>query len=160
MNHPMLNVVVARRCDEALDIASFELASENAEPLPAFEAGSHVDVHLPNGLVRQYSLCNDPRETHRYTIAVLRDEAGRGGSKAVHDLVREGECLRISAPRNHFALARDASHHLLLAGGIGVTPILCMAEQLASAGESFAMHYCSRSRQRTAFIERIAQAGF
>jgi vanillate O-demethylase ferredoxin subunit len=156
----MLNVVVACRRDEAPDIASFELRSEDGGALPAFEAGSHVDVHLPSGLVRQYSLCNDPRETHRYTIAVLRDEAGRGGSKAVHDLVREGERLRISVPRNHFALARDASHHLLLAGGIGVTPILCMAEQLASAGEPFDMHYCTRSRQRTAFVERIAQAGF
>ncbi|WP_233836275.1 PDR/VanB family oxidoreductase [Paraburkholderia sp. ZP32-5] len=160
MNQAVLNVVVARRRDEAPGIASFELRSEDGGPLPAFEAGSHVDVHLPNGLVRQYSLCNDPRETHRYTIAVLRDEAGRGGSRAVHDLIREGECLRISAPRNHFALAHDASHHLLLAGGIGVTPILCMAEQLAASGESFAMHYCTRSRERTAFVERIAQAGF
>jgi len=160
MNDSVLNVVVARRRDEALDIASFELRGEDGGPLPAFEAGSHVDVHLPNGLVRQYSLCNDPRETHRYMIAVLRDEAGRGGSKAVHDQLREGERLRISTPRNHFALARDASHHLLLAGGIGVTPILCMAEQLASAGESFDMHYCTRSKRRTAFVQRIAEAGF
>jgi len=160
MSHPVLNVVVVRRRDEALDIASFDFRSEDGSPLPVFDAGSHVDVHLPNGLVRQYSLCNDPSETHRYTIAVLRDEAGRGGSKAVHDLFREGERLQISAPRNHFALAPDAAHHLLLAGGIGVTPILCMAEQLASAGESFDMHYCTRSKQRTAFIERIAQAGF
>ncbi|NML30395.1 PDR/VanB family oxidoreductase [Paraburkholderia antibiotica] len=160
MNQPVLNVVVARRRDEAPGIASFELTSENGQPLPAFDAGSHVDVHLPNGLVRQYSLCNDPRETHRYLIAVLRDEAGRGGSKAVHELVREGERLQISAPRNHFALAQQAPHHLLLAGGIGVTPILCMAEQLASSGASFDMHYCTRSKERTAFVERIAQAGF
>jgi vanillate monooxygenase ferredoxin subunit len=160
MNHPLLNVVVARRRDEAPGIASFELASENGQPLPAFDAGSHVDVHLPNGLVRQYSLCNDPRETHRYLIAVLRDEAGRGGSKAVHDLVREGDRLQISAPRNDFALADDAAHHLLLAGGIGITPILCMAERLAASGASFGMHYCTRSKERTAFIERLAQAGF
>ncbi|MGF6742567.1 2Fe-2S iron-sulfur cluster binding domain-containing protein [Paraburkholderia sp. CNPSo 3155] len=160
MNQPVLNVVVARRRDEALGIASFELASENGQALPAFDAGSHVDVHLPNGLVRQYSLCNDPRETHRYLIAVLRDEAGRGGSKAVHDLLREGDRLQISAPRNHFALADDAAHHLLLAGGIGVTPILCMAERLAATGASFDMHYCTRSKQRTAFVERLAQAGF
>ncbi|OLL31595.1 oxidoreductase [Burkholderia sp. SRS-W-2-2016] len=160
MSHPVLNVVVAQRRDEALGIASFELASATGEPLPAFEAGSHVDVHLPNGLVRQYSLCNDPRETHRYLIAVLRDEAGRGGSKAVHEMVREGDRLQISAPRNLFALAPQAPHHLLLAGGIGVTPILCMAEQLAANGASFDMHYCTRSQERTAFVERIAQAGF
>ncbi|MCC8396161.1 PDR/VanB family oxidoreductase [Paraburkholderia sp. MMS20-SJTR3] len=160
MSHPVMNVVVAQRRDEALGIASFELASETGEPLPAFEAGSHVDVHLPNGLVRQYSLCNDPRETHRYLIAVLRDDAGRGGSKAVHEMVRVGDRLQISAPRNLFALAPEAPHHLLLAGGIGVTPILCMAEQLAASGASFDMHYCTRSKERTAFVERIAQAGF
>jgi vanillate O-demethylase ferredoxin subunit len=163
MSHPVLNVVVARKRDEALDIASIELVSEGGEagqPLPPFTAGSHVDVHLPGGLVRQYSLCNDPSETHRYVIAVLRDESGRGGSKAVHDLVHEGDRLQISVPRNQFALASAAPHHLLLAGGIGVTPILCMAQRLAATGETFDMHYCTRSRARTAFVERISQAGF
>src|SRR5471032_2908122 len=160
MSDSILNVVVTRKRNEALDIASFELAGEADHPLPSFAAGSHVDVHLPGGLVRQYSLCNDPAETHRYVIAVLRDECGRGGSKAVHDLIREGDRLQISAPRNHFALAHEAPHHLLLAGGIGVTPILCMAERLAASGESFHMHYCTRSRERTAFAERIAQSKF
>jgi vanillate O-demethylase ferredoxin subunit len=160
MNYAILNVVVTRKRNEALDIASFELAGEEGRPLPSFAAGSHVDVHLPGGLVRQYSLCNDPDETHRYVIAVLRDESGRGGSKAVHDLVHEGDRLQISTPRNHFALAHEAPHHLLLAGGIGVTPILCMAERLAASGESFDMRYCTRSRERTAFAERIAQASF
>lgn len=160
MNTAMLNVVVTRKSTEALDIASFELASEEGIPLPSFAAGSHIDVHLPGGLVRQYSLCNDPGETHRYVIAVLRDEAGRGGSKAVHDLVHAGDRLQISTPRNHFALAHQAPHHLLLAGGIGVTPILCMAERLAASGESFGMHYCTRSRERTAFVDRIAGAKF
>jgi vanillate O-demethylase ferredoxin subunit len=156
----LLNVVVTRKHYEARDIASFELASEEGRALPSFAAGSHVDVHLPGALVRQYSLCNDPSETHRYVIAVLRDESGRGGSKAVHDLVHEGDRLQISAPRNHFALAHQVPHHLLLAGGIGVTPILCMAERLAATGESFDMHYCTRSKERTAFAARIAQATF
>lgn len=160
MSESLLNVRVTRKCNEALDIASVELASEEGDSLPSFAAGSHVDVHLPGGLVRQYSLCNDPAETHRYVIAVLRDESGRGGSAAVHDLVHEGDRLQISMPRNHFALAHEASHHLLLAGGIGVTPILCMAERLAASGESFNMHYCTRSRERTAFSDRIAQSGF
>jgi vanillate O-demethylase ferredoxin subunit len=160
MSDSILNVVVTRKCNEALDIASFELAGEDGHPLPSFAAGSHVDVHLPGGLVRQYSLCNDPAETHRYVIAVLRDEGGRGGSKAVHDLVHEGDRLQISTPRNHFAVAHEAPHHLLLAGGIGVTPILCMAERLATSGASFDMHYCTRSRERTAFAERIAQSKF
>jgi vanillate O-demethylase ferredoxin subunit len=119
-----------------------------------------VDVQLPGGLTRQYSLCNDPKETHRYMIGVLRDPASRGGSVAMHDQVAEGDVLQISAPRNHFPLAHDAKHSLLLAGGIGVTPILCMAERLAITGAGFEMHYCTRTRERTAFYERIAGSAF
>ena len=155
-----LQVRVARRTLEAEGICGLELVAADGMPLPAFAAGSHVDVHLPGGIVRQYSLCNDPAETHRYQIAVLRDPGSRGGSAAVHDLVAEGDALRISAPRNHFALAADAPRHLLLAGGIGVTPILCMAERLAQLGASFRMHYSGRSAQRMAFRARIAAAPF
>ncbi|MEH3085972.1 MAG: PDR/VanB family oxidoreductase [Xylophilus ampelinus] len=160
MNDTLLTVRVARKAAEALDICSLELVRADGGPLPAFAAGSHIDLHLPGGLVRQYSLCNEPGETHRYLVAVLRDAAGRGGSRAVHDAMHEGDTLAISAPRNHFALARDASHHLLLAGGIGITPVLCMAERLAVAGEPFALHYCTRSRERTAFADRIAASSF
>lgn len=156
-----LSVRVARKAMEAADICSLELvAVEEGVPLPAFSAGSHVDVHLPGGLTRQYSLCNDPKETHRYLIGVLRDPASRGGSQALHDQVQEGQVLQISAPKNHFPLAHDAKHSLLLAGGIGVTPILCMAERLANTGADFEMHYCTRSIERTAFRERIAASSF
>ena len=155
-----LQVRVARRTVEAQDICGLELAAVDGTPLPAFSAGSHIDVHLPGGIVRQYSLCNDPAEIHRYQIAVLRDPASRGGSAAVHDLVAEGDALRISAPRNHFALAADAPSHLLLAGGIGVTPILCMAERLAATQAGFQMHYACRSAERMAFAERIRSSAF
>jgi vanillate O-demethylase ferredoxin subunit len=160
MNASELKVRVVRKTQEALDIATFELVGEDGAALPAFSAGSHVDVHLPNGLTRQYSLCNDPGEGHRYLIGVLRDPASRGGSEALHDAIAEGEVLRISAPKNHFALAHDAQHSVLLAGGIGVTPILCMAERLAMTNASFEMHYCTRSPERTAFRQRIAQSSF
>ncbi len=187
-NAPTLSVRVARKADEATDICSFELvAAEDGATLPAFSAGSHVDVFLPGGLTRQYSLCNDPHETHRYLIAVLRDPASRGGSQAMHTQVQEGQLLQISAPKNHFGnnsplgrpeasspprgaatraaaerggLVHDARRSLLLAGGIGVTPILCMAERLAMVGADFAMHYSSRTRARTAFVERIAASTF
>ena len=155
-----LQVRVARKAVEALDICSFELVAADGRPLPPFSAGSHVDVQLPGGLTRQYSLANDPTEGHRYLIAVLRDAASRGGSAAMHDAVHEGDTLTISAPKNHFPLAHDATRHLLLAGGIGVTPILCMAERLAVTGADFEMHYCTRSRSRTAFHERIRASGF
>jgi len=161
MNAPsMLRVRVSRKAVEAEDICSFELASADGAPLPAFSAGSHVDVQLPGGLTRQYSLCNDPAESHRYLIGVLRDPASRGGSTAMHEQVHEGSELQISPPKNHFALAHEAPRHLLLAGGIGVTPILCMAERLAQTGAAFEMHYCTRSPGRTAFRERIRAAAF
>lgn len=160
MNPLRLKVRVLRKEQVAQEICAFELESVDGAPLPPFSAGAHIDVHLPGGLVRQYSLCNDPASHHRYEIAVLRDENGRGGSKAVHDGVAEGDVIEISAPRNHFALAETASHHLLLAGGIGVTPVLAMAQYLSSTGASFAMHYCTRSATRTAFVERIRSASF
>ncbi|WP_373376121.1 2Fe-2S iron-sulfur cluster-binding protein [Cupriavidus nantongensis] len=160
MTDGTLTVRIARKTVEAIDVCSFELVRADGLPLPAFSAGSHIDVHLPEGRVRQYSLCNDPAESQRYQIAVLRDEAGRGGSKSIHDQVHEGDLMTVNFPRNHFALAHEAPHHLLLAGGIGVTPILCMAERLARTGQSFSMHYCSRSRARTAFLHRISTSAF
>jgi len=155
-----LSVRVARKAQEATDICTFELVGVDGAALPAFSAGSHVDVHLPGGLTRQYSLCNDPTETHRYLIGVLRDPASRGGSLALHAQVQEGQVLQISTPKNHFGLAHDARRSLLLAGGIGVTPILCMAERLAMTGADFAMHYCTRSRDRAAFLQRITASRY
>ncbi len=154
-----LQVRVAARREEAHDIIALELVAVDGAALPAFTAGAHIDVHLPGGLLRQYSLCNAPHERHRYQIGVLRDANSRGGSAAVHETLKVGDVLTIGAPRNQFALV-PAQHSLLLAGGIGVTPILCMAEALAAAGASFEMHYCARSPARQAFRERIAASGF
>jgi vanillate O-demethylase ferredoxin subunit len=160
MSGVTLSVRVARKSLEAEGISSYELVSVDGTPLPAFAAGSHIDVQIPGGPTRQYSLCNDPAETHRYLIAVLRDPQSRGGSVAMHERIHEGDMLTIGAPKNHFALAHEASSHLLLAGGIGVTPLLCMAERLAHAGADFEMHYCTRSPGRTAFQRRIEASGF
>lgn len=160
MNSPLLRVRVARKESEALDICTFELVDVHGHALPPFSAGSHIDVHLPNGLTRQYSLCNDPAESRRYLIGVLREPASRGGSLTLHDRVNVGDVLEISRPRNHFPLVEGARRSLLLAGGIGVTPILCMAEHLAAAGQHFQMHYCTRSRERAAFRDRIERGPF
>ncbi|WP_326544287.1 PDR/VanB family oxidoreductase [Pseudorhodoferax sp.] len=154
-----ITVKVLRKTQEAQDIASFELARVDGGPLPAFSAGSHIDVQVPGGLTRQYSLCNDDQESHRYRIAVLRDTATRGGSAGMHDSVREGDLLTISTPRNHFPLVR-AERTLLLAGGIGVTPLLCMAQRLTTLSADFALHYCTRSAERTAFRAEIAAAPY
>lgn len=159
MTQGSLAVRVVGKATEALDICTFELAACSGS-LPGFSAGSHIDVHVPGGLVRQYSLCNDPQESHRYLIAVLREPHSRGGSSAMHERVQVGDGLDISEPRNHFPLVHGARRSILLAGGIGVTPILCMAERLAHAGLDFVMHYCTRSRERTAFHDRIRGGAF
>lgn len=154
-----IEVRVAKRAREADGICSYELVPVDGAPLPAFDAGAHIDVHLAGNLVRQYSLCNLPGETHRYQIGVLRESASRGGSQAMHDHIDTGSVLTISAPKNHFPLVQ-AKRSLLFAGGIGITPILAMAEALASRGASFELHYSVRSPERAAFSERIACSPF
>ncbi len=160
MNQTLLTVKVAKKTLEADATFSFELIDATNMPLPAFDAGAHIDVHLADGLIRQYSLCNDARETNRYRIAVLRDANSRGGSAAMHDQVQEGQLIQISAPRNHFALDPSAQRSLLLAGGIGVTPILAMAQSLSQQGADFKMAYCARSRSRAAFHDEIRESAF
>lgn len=160
MTAALIRVRVAARQDEALDICSLDLVPVDGSALPAFSAGAHIDVHLPGGLVRQYSLCNTPGETHRYRIAVLRDAGSRGGSATVHDQLQVGTVLDIGTPRNLFELAPSAPHHLLLAGGIGITPLLAMAEQLAAQGGGFTLHHATRSRERTPFVAQLASAPY
>ncbi|MBK5395562.1 oxidoreductase [Pseudomonas sp. TH39(2020)] len=156
----MIDVVVVSRKNEAQDICSYELACVDDSALPGFSAGAHIDVHLPGGVIRQYSLCNHPEERHRYLIGVLKDPASRGGSQCLHEQINTGDRLRISEPRNLFPLAHQARRSLLFAGGIGITPILCMAERLAHNNADFEMHYCARSSERAAFVERIKNSSF
>jgi len=156
----VIEVLVIARNNQAQDICSFELARADGAPLPAFEAGAHIDVHLPGGLIRQYSLCNPPWQQQRYLIAVLKDPASRGGSQALHEQIRVGQTLLISEPRNLFPLSENAQRSLLFAGGIGITPILCMAERLQQLGAQFELHYCTRSSERAAFIERLQASPF
>lgn len=147
---------------EAADINSYELVDPAGSALPPFAAGSHIDVHLPGNLVRQYSLCNDPRERHRYVIGVLNVRGGRGGSRTMHEIVRVGDLLTVSAPRNNFPLSPNARRHVLLAGGIGVTPMMAMVETLSAGGADFSVLYCSRTPELTAFRDRLrphAEAG-
>ncbi|WP_206951543.1 PDR/VanB family oxidoreductase [Trinickia acidisoli] len=154
-----MQVRIARKFAVATDICAFELVHPDGAPLPAFSAGAHVEVRLRDGLVRHYSLCNSPLESHRYLIAVLRDAHSRGGSMAMHAL-EMGSSIEIGAPNNHFPLNLRARHSLLLAGGIGVTPLMAMAEALDHAGASFDLHYCTRSTERTAFRDRLAEPRF
>ncbi|PWC80668.1 Vanillate O-demethylase oxidoreductase [Azospirillum sp. TSH100] len=155
-----LNMLVGRFRRETDDIVSIELVDADGHPLPAFSAGSHIDVHIGNGLVRQYSLCNSPAETNRYVIGVLKDPKSRGGSVALHDMLAEGLRLRIGEPRNLFPLDETADRSLLFAGGIGITPMLAMAERLRMLGRPFELHYWGRSLSRMAFLNHIAASDF
>lgn len=156
----MINVQIASKTLETDDICLLELAKSDGSALPAFSAGAHIDVHLPGGLIRQYSLCNHPGESHRYQIAVLRDPESRGGSVLIHDELNVGDEIGISEPRNLFPLEHEAGKHLLIAGGIGITPILCMAERLSHMSREFELHYCTRTPEETAFRQRIQDSAF
>lgn len=155
-----IEVRVSRRWDEALDIVCLELVSTDGAALPAFDAGAYVDVLTPGGHLRPYSLCNPSAERHRYVIAVLRERHGRGGSISLHDDVKAGDRLRILAPSNGFGLASSSVHSILLAGGIGVAPLLCMADALWSRGAPFELHYSARHAGRAAFVSAIRQHPF
>ncbi|WAB99264.1 PDR/VanB family oxidoreductase [Pseudomonas putida] len=155
----MISVEIIARKAEAQNIYSFELVSATGDKLPAFSAGSHIDVHLPGGLVRQYSLYNNAQVDKSYKIAVLLAPDGRGGSAAMHQL-QVGQVINVSQPRNLFPLCHEAKKTLLFAGGIGITPILCMAERLAHINADFELHYYSRSRDHAAFAEQLEQCSF
>ena len=159
MNSDLIEVEVVNKSTEAEGIVSFELASTAGEVLPAFTPGAHIDLVLPNGLIRQYSLYEHNDQPNSYKIAVLRELQSRGGSEYVHQNLNVGTTLQISAPRNHFELV-PAKRYLLLAGGIGVTPIMCMAGQLAAQHADFTMHYCCRSRERMAFHDKLSASPF
>ncbi len=156
----LLSLRVASKTIEGTGACAFELVDPHGRALPPFSAGAHLDIHLGQGLVRQYSLCNDPNETHRYQICVLKTMDSRGGSRAMHERVQQGGQVTVSVPRNHFPLERQARRSLLFAGGIGITPILAMAEHLERGGADFALHYCARSSNHAAFRDRIAAAPF
>ncbi len=155
----MIRTFVHTLRHEAEGILGIELRPCEGQVLPAFTAGAHIDLHLAGGLVRSYSLVNDPTETHRYVLAVLRESGGRGGSRAVHEQLRIGSVLEVSEPRNHFPLHEDARHTVLVSGGIGITPLLCMARRLRALGASFEIVFCARSRRSAAFIEQIEALG-
>lgn len=139
----------------ARDTLAVEFTSADDEPLPAFTAGAHVDLHLPTGIRRSYSLCNNPAESGRYVVGVKRATPSRGASVYVHDTLRVGQVISVSAPRNHFPLATDARRHVLIAGGIGITPIWSMIQDLRAKGDDWRLYYSARTAADAAFLDPI-----
>lgn len=145
--------------DDGQGVRVFDFVHADGGALPPFEAGAHLLVEAAPGLVRSYSLCNDPHEQGRYQLAVLREPASRGGSAAMHAL-GVGQVVRASRPRNAFPLEEQAPKSLLVGGGIGITPMLAMAERLLRLGREFELHYCCREPARAAFLAHLAQPRF
>ena len=154
-----LTVLVADVRAEAKDVITLELRAIAGGELPAFTPGAHLDVHLPNGLVRNYSLTNDWRERNRYVVGVGRAADSRGGSSYIHSSIRAGAQLKISAPRNNFPLDEKSASFLFIAGGIGITPIMSMVRWCIANDKPWRLIYAARSRQRTAFYEELCALG-
>jgi vanillate O-demethylase ferredoxin subunit len=150
-----IDVLVKSITYEAEDVISLDLRPAGDAELPAFTAGAHIELHLRNGLPRNYSLANPQWEWHRYYVTIQKDAASRGGSLFIHEQIRAGDIIRISPPRNNFALHEDAAHSVLIAGGIGITPIWCMIQRLAALGRSWRLIYATRTRRRAAFLDEI-----
>lgn len=139
----------------ARDTNLYEFARASGGTLPAAEPGSHIDVNLRPDLSRQYSIINPSAAPDTYIVGVKRDASSRGGSRYMHDQLKVGAMLWISPPRNNFALVEDAPYVVLIAGGIGVTPIFAMAERLKHLGRPFELHYAARSREDAAFVSEL-----
>lgn len=150
----LYDVVVKKRHVEGENVVVIQFESATSKILPQIEAGAHIDVHLPNGLIRQYSLCQNPNETGIFRLGILRDPESRGGSISAFDDLKDGMHIQVSEPKNLFALV-DAKHTVLIGGGIGITPLITMAYQLADQGKSFELHYCGASPERCAFVDEI-----
>jgi vanillate O-demethylase ferredoxin subunit len=159
MSGPTLDVRVKSITWEAERINTYELTPLGGVELPSFKAGSHIDVHLPHGATRSYSLVNAEGETHRYVIGVALDAASAGGSRYMHENVKPGDRLAISPPANNFVLDESAPLSVLIAGGIGVTPIYCMVQRLTALGRPWQLHYSARTREVAAFADALAARG-
>ncbi len=136
-------------------VRRIELSGAGGSALPAFAAGAHIDITLPNDETRSYSLVNDAGETHRYVIAVLRELEGLGGSAYLHDELKVGDTLTASAPSNDFPLYEAGEVNVLIAGGIGVTPMMPMTARLVQLGRDYTLHYCARSADEAAFLDEL-----
>ncbi|WP_159917776.1 PDR/VanB family oxidoreductase [Pantoea sp. 18069] len=139
----------------ATGIQRFEFRPTDRATWPAVCAGAHVDLHLAPQLSRSYSLVNAPGESHRYVVAVQHNATGQGGSRYLHDTLRVGQELPISAPRNAFPLDESAAHSILIAGGIGITPLWSMAQRLVQLGRPWTLHYATRTPASAAFAEQL-----
>jgi len=160
MSSSVITVCVDAVRDEAPGIRSFAISRVDGAPLDAYEPGAHIDVTSPSGVTRQYSLCGDPDRREQHLFAVKREDASRGGSSSLHDHVEPGAHLLIGPPRSLFRLEPTASEHILIAAGIGITPLLSMAYRLVRQNASFRLHYFVRDQASAAFLPLLSRPPF
>lgn len=156
MPQDTLHLLVKSVRQSTPEIRLYELVSPDGEDLPAFTAGAHVDLHLANGIVRSYSIASSQDDRSRYLVGIARDRQSRGGSSFIHDTLAPGDMIEVSLPRNHFALHEEAPSSILIAGGIGVTPIMSMVRRLGDLGREWKLHLATRSRNATPFLNELA----
>lgn len=154
-----LEVIVTARASQSEDTISLDFCRPDQQPFPPFTAGAHIDLRLTPNLVRQYSLCNDPAERHRYRLGVQLAAQSRGGSIAAYAL-NVGDRVQISSPRNHFPLIDRAPRSILVGGGIGITPLISMAHRLSALHSNFELHYCVRNVERAGFLKELESSSF
>ena len=154
--NPTLTLRIADKRALAEGIFAFELVRPDGGDLPEFTSGAHLQVRTPNGLLRKYSLCNNPAERHRYVIGVKREPSGRGGSASMVDDTSAGDMLPVAPPRNDFALVKSPPGYIFIAGGIGITPVMSMVRHLKSTGGRFKLYYCTRGPEVTAFRDELS----
>jgi reductive dehalogenase len=154
---PVIVAKIGRRWQSSADgkIDLFEIISRDGMPLPAYEAGAHIDITVTPEFIRQFSLAGDPADPRKYLVGILREDAGRGGSIKIHQMLKPGVPVVVSQPRNHFPVVKDGRRHILMAGGIGVTPLIAMGHELSRAGADFALYYKARTRAQAAFIPEL-----
>lgn len=158
----MLNAITLRVhavLQETRGVRVYDLRATDDTPLPAFTAGAHIDLHMPNGWTRSYSLLNSEAERHRYLVGIARDPNGRGGSQYFHDNVSAGDRLRVSGPRNNFRLDEREHPSVLIAGGIGITPMLSMIARLEALGRDWTLHFATRNRSLAPFVDLLEDFG-
>jgi len=153
--HGPIDARLSKIEDVARDTKLYTFQRVDGAKLPAYKPGAHIDLHLPNGLTRQFSLVVPGSDLDSYTVGVKRDENSRGGSRYIIDQMKVGDQIKISAPRNNFPLIENAEHVVLIAGGIGITPIWCMAQELVALGRSWKIHYACRSQADMAFLNEL-----
>ncbi|MFC0450541.1 PDR/VanB family oxidoreductase [Rhodococcus jostii] len=156
----LFTVTVAEIVEETPDIKSFRLVRTDGSPFDPYPAGAHIDILGPTEVLTQYSLCSPPHESDSYVVAIKRENGPRGGSAALHDRVTLGSELQISRPRTLLAVAEEADRHILVAAGIGLTPMLSLAFALHRQGQPFDLHYFARARGQAAFVELLEASEF